>query len=203
LLSGLLVFIVIAGVIFIAPFFLELVLHYSTQQVGLLLAVSPVLGGIVAPFSGNLSDRFGPRIISLIGLVLMTVGCLGISTFNAQLTELGYIVRVAPFGIGLGMFQSPNNSAILGQVPPERLGIASGLMSLSRTLGQTTGLSVMGALFAVLTLSQSSAVDVTAAPAEALVFGLQRTFRIAAIVLFTAAVLVAFLWRTGGREQKA
>ena len=61
----------------------------------------------------------------------------------------------------------------------------------------------MGALFAVLTLSQSSAVDVTAAPAEALVFGLQRTFRIAAVVLFTAAVLVAFLWRTGGREQKA
>jgi EmrB/QacA subfamily drug resistance transporter len=202
LFSGLLVSIVITGVIFIIPFFLELVLHYSTQQVGLLLAVSPVLGGIVAPLSGNMSDKFGTRIISLIGLLLMTVGCLAVSTFNAQLTELGYIMRVAPFGIGLGMFQSPNNSAILGEVPPERLGIASGLLSLSRTLGQTIGLSLMGALFAVLTLSSSSAADVTTAPVEALVFGVQGTFRIAAVVLFIAALLVAFLWRMGRREQK-
>ena len=195
LLTAVLVFIALAGVIFIAPFFLELVLHYPTQKVGLLLAVSPVLGGIVAPFSGNLSDRFGPRIISLIGLLLMTVGCLAISTFNTHLTELGYIVRVAPFGIGLGMFQSPNNSAILGEVPPERLGIASGLLSLSRTLGQTTGLAVMGTLFAVLTLSFASAVDVTTAPVEALVFGFQGTFRIAALLLLSAAALIAFLWK--------
>ncbi|MEC4818011.1 MAG: MFS transporter [Scytonema sp. PMC 1069.18] len=200
LLTGLLVFIVIAGVIFIIPFFLELVLGYSTQQVGLLLAVSPVLGGIVAPFSGNLSDKFGPRIISLIGLLLMSVGCLAIATFNTQLTDLGYIMRVAPYGIGLGMFQSPNNSAILGEAPPQRLGIASGLLSLSRTLGQTTGLSVMGSLFAVLTLSVTSSTEVTTAPAEALVFGLQRTFWIASVILLTAAALVAFLWKMKEQE---
>jgi len=196
LLTAVLVFIVVSGVIFIAPFFLKLVLHYPIQKVGLLLAVSPVLGGIVAPFSGYLSDRFGPRIISLIGLLLMTVGCFFISTFNAQLTELGYIVRVAPFGIGLGMFQSPNNSAILGEVPPERLGIASGLLSLSRTFGQITGVAVIATLFAVLTLSFAPAADVTTAPPEALVFGVQRTFQIAALVLLVAAALVAFLWRT-------
>lgn len=80
LLTGVLVFIVIAGIIFILPFFLEWVLQYSTQQVGLLLAVSPILGGIIAPISGSLSDRFGPRIISLIGLVLMVIGCLLAST---------------------------------------------------------------------------------------------------------------------------
>ncbi|MDF5721739.1 MAG: MFS transporter [Rhizonema sp. PD37] len=195
LLTALLVFVVITGVIFITPFFLELVLHYSTQKVGLLLAVSPVLGGIFAPFSGNLSDRFGTRIISLIGLLLMTIGCLAISTFDAHLTELGYIVRVVPYGIGFGMFQSPNNSAILGQVPPERLGIASGLLSLSRTLGQTTGLAIMSTLFALLTLSGSFATDVTTAPPEALVIGYQQTFRIAAILLLAAVGLVAFLWR--------
>ncbi len=203
LLTAVLVYIVVAGVIFITPFFLELVLHYPTQKVGLLLAVSPILGGIVAPFSGNLSDRFGPRIISLTGLVLMTIGCLALSTFDAQLTELGYIIRVAPFGMGIGMFQSPNNSAILGEVPPQRLGIASGLLSLSRTLGQSTGLAVMGTLFAVLTLSVASAADVTSAPTEALVFGFHTTFRIAALLLLAAAALVAFLWRTGqGMEKK-
>lgn len=201
LLTGWLVFIVISGVIFIFPFFLELVLHRSTQQAGLLLAVSPVLGGIIAPISGNLSDRFGTRIISLIGLVLMMAGCLLCSTFTAELSDLGYILRVAPFGIGLGMFQSPNNSAILGSVPPQRLGIASGLLSLSRTLGQTTGLPLLGALFAVLVLANAAASDVTTAPPDALVVGVQGTLRVAAGILLAAALLVAGLWRMGRQSR--
>lgn len=195
LVAAVLVFIVIAGSIFILPFFLELVLHYPTQHVGLLLAVSPVLGGIVAPISGSLSDRFGSRIISLIGLMLMVIGCLSISTFDAQLTDLGYILRVAPFGIGLGMFQSPNNSAILGAVSADRLGIASGLLSLSRTLGQTSGVPLLAALFSFLTLAQSKVSSVTDAPVAALVTGVQGTFRVAAVVLFAATLIIAILWR--------
>ena len=199
LLVGLLVFVVIAGVVFILPFFLELVLQYSIKQVGLLLAVSPVLGGIVAPISGTLSDRFGPRIISLVGLLLMVCGCLLISTFDAQLTELGYIVRVAPFGVGLGMFQSPNNSAILGGVSRERLGIASGLLSLSRTMGQTAGVPLLGSVFTVLALTSAGLSDgtqVTTAPPQALVTGLQGTFHLAAIILGAAVVLNAIVgWR--------
>ncbi|MBE9180028.1 DHA2 family efflux MFS transporter permease subunit [Oculatella sp. LEGE 06141] len=196
LLIGILVFIVIAGTIFILPFFLELVLDYPTSHAGLLLAVSPVLGGIVAPFSGNLSDRFGTRIISLIGLILMVMGCLFMSTFHAQMTDLGYIVRVAPFGIGLGMFQSPNNSAIMGSIPPERLGIASGLLSLTRTLGQTTGVPLLGAIFAGMVLTHSTATAVTEAPPQALVAGVQMTLKIAAAIL-TIAVSIAFLlWRS-------
>jgi MFS family permease len=127
LLTAVLVFVVIAGTIFILPFYLELVLGYRPRHVGLLLAVSPVLAGCVAPLAGYLSDRLGSRLISLAGLACMTLGCLLISTFSADLTDLGYILRVAPFGIGLGLFQSPNNSAIMGSVPTNRLGIASGV----------------------------------------------------------------------------
>lgn len=195
LLTGLLVFIVIAGTIFILPFFLELALHYPTEHVGLLLAVSPVLGGTVAPFSGYLSDRFGTQIISLVGLVLMAIGCLCISTFNAQMTDLDYILKVAPFGVGLGMFQSPNNSAILGSVPRERLGIASGLLSLSRTLGQTMGVPLLGSVYTFLIGTQATKMTVTAAPVTALVFGVQGTFKLAAVVLLLAAMLVFVRWR--------
>lgn len=198
LLTGVLVFIVIAGIIFILPFFLEWVKHYTTQQVGLLLAVSPIVGGIIAPISGSLSDRFGPRIISLIGLVLMVIGCLLLSTFDTQLTELGYILRVIPFGLGLGMFQSPNNSAIMGGVPREKLGIASGLLSLTRTLGQTAGLPLLGAIFASLTLSHGNLppyTDLKAAPIEALVYGVQGSFHVAAMILGVAVLVSAVVWR--------
>lgn len=205
LLMGWFVYIVVTGVIFILPFFLELVKHYPTQKVGLLLAVSPILGGTIAPISGSLSDRFGSRIISLIGLVLMVCGCLLLSTLDAHLTEVGYILRVAPFGVGLGMFQSPNNSAILGGVPRERLGIASGLLSLTRTLGQTTGLPLLGALFATLTLTSAHLApntNVTAASAEALVYGVQATFRIAALILGADALLTAVVWRMEGSSKQ-
>ncbi|MBW4661307.1 MAG: DHA2 family efflux MFS transporter permease subunit [Drouetiella hepatica Uher 2000/2452] len=208
LLTGVLVFVVIAGLLLIVPFFLELVLNLSTQQAGLLMAVSPILSGIVAPFAGLLSDRFGSRLITLAGLLIMTIACLLMSTLYVGMTELEYVLRVAPIGIGLGMFQSPNNSAILGEVPPERLGIASGLLSLSRTLGQTIGLPVMGAIFSVLTLShalgvQSAATDITNAPPEAIVAGVQGAFHVATVIMLAAATLVAGLWQMERRRQQS
>lgn len=202
LLTGFLVFVVIAGALLIVPFYLELVLGYPTRHVGLLLAVSPILTGTVAPFAGQWSDRLGSRLISVVGLLLMTLGCLAFSTFNTHTTDLGYILRVIPFGIGLGMFQSPNNSAILSEAPPDRLGIASGLLALSRTLGQTTGLPLMGAIFALLTLAKTTATDVVKAPPSALVAGMHDTFLIGAVIMFTAALLVAGLWQVE-RKRKA
>ncbi|ACK72079.1 drug resistance transporter, EmrB/QacA subfamily [Gloeothece citriformis PCC 7424] len=198
LIAAVIVFIVVGGFVFILPFFLELVLNYTPQQTGLLLAVSPILGGIVAPFSGSLSDRFGQRIISLIGLLLMIVGCLLVSRFNAQLTDLGYILYIAPFGIGFGMFQSPNNSAILGSVSRERLGITSGLLSLSRTLGQTTGVPLLGSIFDSLTqrkVEPGNSFSLTSAPPSALVFGFEKTLILSAIFLLVAAILLVFIGR--------
>lgn len=172
--------------------------------IGLIASLIIALTVPMAPVSGTLSDRFGPRIISLIGLVLMVGGCLGLSTFDSELTVLGYAVRIAPCGLGVGMFLSPNNSAVMGAVPQERLGIASGLLSLSRTLGQTMGLPLMGALFSILTLTRTELTpntDVTNAPVEALVFGVQMSFRIAAPILMASAILVAFLWWLEQRKQ--
>lgn len=203
LLTGLLVFMVVAGLIFLAPFFLELVMHYPTSRIGLLLAACPVLGGVIAPFSGTLSDRFGSRTISLVGLLLMALGCLSISTLDAQMTDLDFIIRVAPMGFGMGVFQSPNNSAVLGAVPPERLGIASGLLALTRMLGQAIGLPLGASLFGVLAFSHTPAIDVTSAPPEALVFGLQGTFRIAALILLLTTILAATVGRMERRSQVA
>jgi EmrB/QacA subfamily drug resistance transporter len=198
LVMGFLVFIVLAGQ-FLLPYFLELVQGYRTEQTGLLIAIMPVCMGLVAPGSGALSDRFGSRAISLIGLLVIGGACLLIGlTLRADITPAGYLIRLAPLGIGFGMFQSPNNSAILGAAPRERLGIASGLLSLSRTLGQTSGLPLMGALFiAQVTAFEvlPAGADITTASPEALVFGVRGAFRIAALVVLAATALAAFaLW---------
>ena len=187
------VYIVTSSTTFILPFFLELVEHYSIQKVGLLQAVLPIAIALIEPISGSLSDRFGWRIISLIGLVVMVCGCLAIATLDTELTVLGYMVWVALLGLGMGIFISPNNSAIMGAVPPERLGIASALLSLCRVLGHMVGIPLLGGLFATLSVASADIareIDVTNAPVEALISAEHTTFRVAALILMVSAALL-------------
>ena len=187
----------IAGAIFILPFFFKLVTQYPTNKAGFLLAIPPIVIVLSAPIAGMLSDRFGPRIISLIGLVLMAIGCCLISTFNAELTIVNYMIAIIPYGLGIGMFQSPNNSAIMGAAPQDSLGIASGLLSLSRILGQTISVPLVGAIFSFVTLNNSQLttnIDVTNAPIASLVIGTQITFRFITILLVISIVFAIYLW---------
>jgi len=84
----------LVGVSFILPFSLDLVMHYPAQQAGLLMGAIPAASTLIAPISGILSDRFGERSISLIGLVLASGGCLTISTCDTQATWVGYVVGI-------------------------------------------------------------------------------------------------------------
>jgi EmrB/QacA subfamily drug resistance transporter len=206
LVTGFVTFVAIAGVFILLPFYLEDVLNYNTQQVGFLLAVIPIGLGIFAPISGSLSDRFGTRPITVLGLLVMVVGYFGLTSLSTETTTWGYILRLIPIGIGLGMFQSPNNSAIMGTVPRERLGVASGLLSITRTLGQTAGVAIMGALWASRVMAHAGgflAGGATTAPGSAQVAGLHDTFVVVTILIL--AGLALSVWglvqekRGGGR----
>ncbi len=191
LVMSFLVFLVLGGM-FIIPYYLELVLGYSTTMSGLLMMADPVCMGLIAPFAGALSDRFGTRVIALIGLISVSLGAYLISTYNVGETALGFVIRMVPIGLGMGMFQSPNNSAIMGAVPRDRLSITSGLLALSRTLGQSTGLPLIGAIFAANVLvfaGLPSSTDITTASPEALVAGIHNTFQIAALVILASTLI--------------
>ena len=148
LLTGFMVFIAMSGTILLMPFYLEGILGHTTEQVGLLMAVVPLATGLIAPFSGSLSDRIGTRPMTVAGLGVLVMGFLAVSTLSLTTTSLGYILRFLPVGLGLGIFQSPNNSAIMGAAPRDRLGVVSGLLALTRTVGQTTGIALVGAVWA-------------------------------------------------------
>ena len=192
LLTGFITFICIAGTFILLPFYLEDVLGYNTRQVGLLLAALPVFLGITAPIAGSLSDRFGTRPIAVVGLAILLVGYYAASTFTSQTSMFGFVLRLIPIGIGMGVFQSPNNSAIMGEAPRQRLGIASSLLSITRTLGQTTGIAVLGAVWAGRVMAHAGGVlpgGATAAAAPAQVAGLQDTFLVVSILIALALAL--------------
>lgn len=206
LLMGFLTFIVMAGS-FILPFFLELVKGYPTQQVGLMMMAMPAAMGLTAPASGILSDRFGSRGISMAGLTVVLLGCLTMSTLSQETTPLGIMLRLAPIGIGFGLFQSPNNSAIMGTAPRERLGIASGLLSLSRTLGQSTGLPLMGVVFSAFAVRASrgglpAGADITSASPAALTSAIHGTYLVGAGVISLALLLAVIAYRLNKRREQ-
>jgi EmrB/QacA subfamily drug resistance transporter len=196
LVTGFITFVAIAGAIILMPFYLENILGYEPRQVGFFLAIVPIGLGIVAPISGSMSDRFGTRPITVIGLMFLVVGYLAMSTLSSQTTIVGYILRLLPVGLGMGIFQSPNNSAIMGSAPRERLGVVSGLLAVTRTLGQTTGIAVLGALWASRIIFHYDgaipAGGATAAPVEIQVAGLQDTF-LAITGLITLGLLIS-IW---------
>ena len=203
LLTGLLVF-VAASARVVLPYYLELVKDRSPQQVGLFLTIIPIALGVSAPVSGTLSDRYGSRGIALIGLAVTGVACLFISTLSADTSTVGYIVRLLPFGLGLGLFQSPNNSAIMGAAPRERLGVASGLLALSRNLGQVIGIPLLGAVFSsrVLAVSElADDLDVTDAPPFAIVEGVEAVY-LACAALSVISVTLAILAFRLDRQQR-
>lgn len=191
LLMGWLVFLVIAAS-FVVPFYLELVKGYSPAVVGLLMMVMPVCMGMVAPVAGWLADRFDARSVSLMGLGVCVLGCLSIGSLGLEVDFWGTVLRLVPIGVGMGLFQSPNNSAIMGAVPRQRLGIASGLMTLSRSLGHTTGIPLAGAAFTAWVLAAAATPglsDVTQATPQALVSGLSGVYRTAALIITASSVL--------------
>ncbi len=196
LVTGLITFIAIAGTVILMPFYLENILGFEPRQVGLLMAIVPLFLGIVAPLSGNLSDRWGTRPLTVIGLLVLVLGYYAMSTLNEQTTAAGFVLRMLPVGIGMGLFQSPNNSAVMGSVPRERLGIASGLLAIARTLGQTTGIALLGALWASRTMiHQAGAADGPAAASPlAQVGGLHDTFLIIILLMIAALGLAVWGW---------
>lgn len=206
LVTGFMVFVAIAGTIILIPFYLELVLGFPTGQVGLLMAVIPVGLGIVAPLSGALSDRVGTRPITVVGLLILATGYFTMSTLTAGTSVVGFIMRFLPLGIGMGVFQSPNNSAVMGAVPRRRLGIASGLLAITRTLGQTTGIALVGALWAARVFVYAGGPvsgGATAANAAAQVQALHDTFLGLTIFIMLALLLGVWGLRRERREKRS
>jgi hypothetical protein len=104
----------------------------------------------------------------------------------------------------MGFFNSANNSAVLNAVPRERLGIASGLLSLARTLGQSTGVPVAASLLVIFALGQAGTVDHAALldlPPPSLVRGTSWAFAAAAMAGFAGTCIAVWMLRRARDTQ--
>jgi EmrB/QacA subfamily drug resistance transporter len=133
---------------FLMPFFLEQGQGFSPLKAGLLLTPIPLTTMVFAPFAGWFSDRIGPRLPATTGIGVMAFGLFTLTQLHTSASYWDLIWRLMIIGVGQGLFNSPNSSAILGSVPRARLGIASGTLAEMRINGQVLGIAAGGAIIA-------------------------------------------------------
>lgn len=190
LLAGFVLFLGLAFNLLLTPLFFQFVYRFDLQTTGLMLIALPVALSLASPISGRLSDRVGPRALTVAGLALSGLGLVGLSFTRETTPPLQMLAFLMVVGAGVGMFQSPNNSTVLGNAPPEALGVASGLLAVMRTLGQTAGIALAGAIWAsqVIALNGAPVAPITDAPPAALAGGFDLAMRVAAALAFLAIV---------------
>jgi EmrB/QacA subfamily drug resistance transporter len=175
--------------VFLTPFYLQRVLHYTPKDLGLIMTSFPLAVMAVAPFSGSLSDRIGTTIPTCLGATVCALSLFLMSQLPASATSSVVAWRLALFGLGTGIFQSPNNSAVMGSAPRPHLGTASGILATVRSLGMVFGIATGGAVLYAFAPS-SILQEATLKASEATVFlsGLKYAYIVGGISTLMAAV---------------
>jgi EmrB/QacA subfamily drug resistance transporter len=204
LVTGLCTFVSISGVILLMPFYLEGVLGSSQREVGLLMAVVPLVLVVAAPIAGWASDRYGERPVTVVGLASVLAGYLLIGGLDEATTVPVYLLSFLPVGLGMGTFQTPNNSAIMGAVKRTSSGTAGGLLALSRNVGQVLGTAVLASVWATSAVARAGAPvgsDATRMPGSAQVGALHDVLTVVQVLIALALGLALWDWSRLARER--
>jgi EmrB/QacA subfamily drug resistance transporter len=135
---------------FFIALYMQNVLGYSPLEAGVRFLPSTLVVIVMGPLAGRLTDRVGPRSLMTAGLAIV-----GASLFwQSELSiDSGYGFLLPAFvlmGLGIGLVMSPMSTAAMNAVDPTKAGAASGTLSMSRMVGGTFGVAVLGALVAAI-----------------------------------------------------
>jgi len=179
--------------IFGAPYLLSLylqgVLHYNPSRVGLLLIPQPVMMTILSPLAGRLSDRIGSRALTSAGMGFIAISLILLSRLGLESSAIEILADMALMGIGMGLFSSPNNSAIMGSVGRGHLGVASGTVGTVRIVGMSLGLALISTIMAsalpqggFINLLVNRKSPITLVAREGMIQGLRQAFLFCAVI---------------------
>lgn len=145
--SALISFMAMFSVILLMPFLLLNELNYLPEKAGLVFMSVPLVMSVVSPVSGWLSDRTSSHVLSSIGIGIATLSILSLGYLNGESGFMDVALSLSFLGLGMGLFQPPNNNIIMGSLPKEQLGIAAGVLGTMRNMGMVIGVAVSGAVF--------------------------------------------------------
>ncbi len=136
-----------SAISFLMPFYLQNILHFSPTHMGWILIANSVVIVLVAPIAGWLSDRMGSRLLCTVGSGLIVVGQFFIASLGIDSSIPRIIFPLLVIGLGWAIFNSPNQSAILGSVHRDEVGTASGMNTTTARTGGAMGVALSATLF--------------------------------------------------------
>ena len=173
-LTGLLNGVARNGVLFLLVFYLQGVKGDDPVTAGIML--SPLAVGllVLSPISGILADRHGSRELATLGMVVTAIGLAGLLTLDVDTPYWQLALWQLVIGAGSGLFNSPNTSAVMGVVPPEKRGIGAGtrmmltqtgfVISIALAIGLVTSAMDPSVLLAVFSGTQVGSRGIDLAP---------------------------------------
>lgn len=187
-----------SAVYFIMPFYLVQGLGLEPRTAGFLMVPGSVAIAIWGPLSGRLSDKIGTRWLTVAGMALTTIGMLMFAGLDENSSYIRVTVSIFIEGTGIGLFSSPNTSAIMTAIDSRKFSVASAFLNLVRTSAGLSGIAIFTAIVVFTMASQGfepdlSAVGEVGGNSVRLVFieGMSRAFFAAAIVMFAAMIISA------------
>lgn len=189
----------------ILPFYLQDVHGYAPQQAGMMMMVYPIILMVAAPLSGHLSDRIGSEVLTLLGLLLVSGGLGMMATLGVDSRPAVILTYIAAMSVGMGLFQSPNNSLIMSTVPRHKLGIAGSINALVRNTGMVSGIALATTLLYTM-MSQrlgQAVTDYVPGQSQAFLYGMRSVYLTAAAICMTGAVLTLYRYLSGKKKQAA
>jgi EmrB/QacA subfamily drug resistance transporter len=130
------------AITFILSLYLQYIKGLTPKEAGTLLVTQPLVMMVVASFSGRMSDRHDPRILSSTGMAVITVGLIFLSFLDDATVTMYIIGSLVILGTGFGLFSSPNTNSIMSAVEKKFLGVASATVGTMRLTGQMVSMGI-------------------------------------------------------------
>jgi EmrB/QacA subfamily drug resistance transporter len=185
---------------FLMPFYLQDVLHMSPTKIGILFMAPSILTVALAPLSGYLTDRLGPRVPASFGVLFMIVslGVGGLLRTDSHWMLPALLIIVG--AITNGIFNPANSTAMISMMPKEHRGFASAVNHVTFGLGNVFGVALGGLCMSLAFEHYTGVKSTTLTTANPLGFvaALNTTF-LAAIVLSVVAFFTSAL--RGGQPR--
>ncbi len=179
---------------FMVPFYMQRLLEMSPRDVGLLMIPPALCMVLLGPVSGRLSDRFGWRILTMSGLGLSATGAFLLAANLTESSSALFIVFAMMLqSCGMALFNSPNNSSVLGAVERSQYGVVASLTQLVRNSANVTSIAIATTIVVVTmaTYGVEPSLDaVSPSVADAFVAGLKWAFLVMGAMLAIGICLV-------------
>lgn len=131
------------GAVFLQPLFLQQHMGLDEIDSGLVLLPGALVIGFFMPIAGKLSDKIGPRIPVIIGMISLAIFMFMYRDLDANTTMWDFIKPTLVRGLGLGMLMAPVMAAALNAVSKQKAAMASTMLNLMTQIGGSIGIAVL------------------------------------------------------------